>query len=263
MARMCIVLLCLLVFSGRANAEDDPLYIFAAASLTDVINAASEEFDRRTDALSVGVFGSSASLARQIQSGSPADVFVSANTAWMDLVEENGFIVGGSRKVVARNALVIIGSMDRRQRMNIGAATVLGDLPPDKKLMLGEPSSVPVGIYGAQALKSLGLYEKLSPNLIFGENTRAVLAWTERGETDLAIVYQTDALTSRKVQVVDRIDANAHSPIVYPAAAVKGDKSEQARRFISFLLSDVGQLTFKRFGFLAPDLPLDPSAQTP
>jgi len=263
MVRLCIVLLWLATFTGRAHADDDPLYIFAAASLTDVVNAASAEFDRRSGSTTVGVFGSSASLARQIQSGSPADVFVSANVAWMDFVEESGLIVRGTREVVARNALVIIGSMNRRQKLNAGAATVLGDLPPGRKLMMGEPSSVPVGIYGAQALKTLGLYDKLSPNLIFGENTRAVLAWTERGETDLAIVYQTDALTSRKVQVVNRIDANAHDPIVYPAAAVKGGKSEQARQFLSFLLSDAGQLTFKRFGFLTPDLTLDPSPQTP
>jgi len=263
MARMWFLFLCLTVFADKAHAEKDPLYIFAAASLTDVINTAVQEFNRRTDGYAVGVFASSASLARQIQSGSPADVFVSANIEWMDFVEEKGLILKPSRKIIARNALVIIGSMNRRQRLNVGPSTVLMELPTDKKLMLGEPGSVPVGIYGAQALQSLGLYDKLAGNLIFGENTRAVLAWTERGETDLAIVYQTDALTSRKVQVINRIDANTHSPIVYPAAAVKGDNTEEANRFITFLLSDVGQLTFRRFGFLAPDLPLDPAPQTP
>lgn len=263
MARIFFLLFALGASAGGAQANDEPLYIFAAASLTDAINAAAEEFDRRTDGSSVGVYASSAALARQIQSGSPADVFVSANIAWMDLVEKNGFTVKNSRKVVARNALVIIGSMDRRQRLNIGTATILGELPADRKLMLGEPSSVPVGIYAAQALQSLGLYERLATNLIFGENTRAVLAWTERGETDLAIVYQTDALTSRKVQVINRIDGSSHTPIVYPAAVVKADQTERAESFIAFLLSNAGQSIFRRFGFLAPDVALDPSPETP
>ena len=263
MLRLSIVFLCLSMFANEGRAEDEPLYVFAAASLTDVISAAAEEFERRTDVKTVGVFASSASLARQIESGSPAHVFVSANAAWMDYLEQNQMLAEQTRNIVARNALVIIGSMDRRQRLNIGSTTLLSELPPGKKVMLGEPNSVPVGIYAAQALQTLGLYEKLTPHLIFGENTRAVLAWAERGEADLAIVYQTDALTSRKVQVINRIDQNAHDPILYPAAALKSDKLKLAESFIDFLLSDVGQLTFRRFGFLEPEVPLDPTPQTP
>ena len=263
MTRFGVALLLFFGLVGGVRADEDPVYIFAAASLTDVITAAGEEFERRSATPALGVFASSAALARQIQSGSPADVFISANTAWMDLVEEQGFTIQSSRKIVARNALVIVGAWDRRQQLNAGPATLLNDFPADKRLMLGEPTSVPVGIYAAQALRSLGLYEKLAPNLIFGENTRAVLAWMERGEADFAIVYQTDALTSRKVRVLSRIDVNAHAPIAYPAIVLKGDRTEAAGNFISFLLSESGQLIFRRFGFLAPDLNLDPAPQTP
>ena len=245
------------------NADETPLNVFAAASLADVIGEISELHYAQTGIPVQPVFASSSALARQIEAGAPADIFISANHKWMQALELRGLVDPDSTRSVTGNQLVLIAPIDARPEVAGGTHIRAALSKSIGLLVLGEPETVPVGIYGAQALKALGLYDALLPKMLFASDARAVLAWVERGEADLGLVYQTDAKTSTRIKQVSKIADALHDPIVYPAGLVGGSQHPHGSAFLDFLLSDQAQNVFSAYGFYPPRETLDRSEQTP
>lgn len=232
-------------------AFSDEIVVFAAASLTDAIEEVSEAFEQHSGHTVIPVFASSAILARQIAEYAPADIFVSASTAWMDYLAQQSLIVPGSRQDLLANGLVLIAPNDRPVPEDALArlVDVLGD---DGRLAIGDPDSVPAGIYAAEALSSLGLWDQVAPRTARAGNVRAALAMVARGEAPFGIVYATDALISDDVVIAATVPPDSHTPIVYPVglvADIDGADATAAQAYLEFLSSETAVDLFRFYGF--------------
>ena len=244
----CVVLAFALL---PASAAADRLTVFAAASLADAMAEVAARFESATGhEVAVSAAGSSA-LARQIQRGAPADVFVSANPGWMDLLEEEGRILPQTRIDLLRNRLVLIAHGEAAgratERAEIGPELDLAGRLGDGRLAMALVEAVPAGIYGKAALTTLGLWATVAPRVAQTDNVRAALALVATGEAPLGIVYATDAAAEDDVSVVGTFPEDAHPPIVYPAAAVSD--SAAARAFLDWLTGPAARAVFEGHGF--------------
>ncbi|MBN8553044.1 MAG: molybdate ABC transporter substrate-binding protein [Caulobacterales bacterium] len=244
--------------SARPEGAARALSVFAAASLTEALDAALAEFESQTGLETQAVYAGSAQLARQIQNGAPADLFISADAEWMDWLEARGRIDVAARHTLAGNRLVLISPASgdtRRLDLTPGPALSRRFLArlSDGRLATAEPE-VPAGRYGRQALTALGLWTSLEPHLAPAENVRAALTLVARGEAELGIVYQTDAIAEPNVAIVAEFADDLHSPIVYPAAPVlqPAMQAESCARLMDYLSGSDGQQIFQRFGFAPP-----------
>jgi len=191
-------------------------------------------------------FGSSGSLAQQIEQGAPTDIFLSASKKWMDDLEEKGEILPDSRQDLLLNELVAIVPADK------DSVTSFSDFATKNvsKIALGEPDSVPAGQYAREALTSLNLFDAVQSKLVFGKDVRQILSYVETGNVDVGLVYATDAKTSDQVKVIATFSADTHTPIVYPIGIVAdSDRAEVARAFLEFLSSDAAADIFENYGF--------------
>jgi molybdate transport system substrate-binding protein len=236
------------VLAGERAPEE--ITVFAAASLTDVLEEIGAAFTRETGVPVRFSFAASSALARQIESGAPADVFVSADLEWMDHLESRSLIDRASRRNVASNALVLIAPAESRIELEIrpgfDIATALGG----GRLAIAEPASVPAGRYARAALTKLGVWNEVESRLVPAESVRAALAYVSRGEVPLGIVYRTDALVDRGVRVVATFPSDTHPAIVYPAGAVSG--RGQGAGFVTYLGAEQARALFDKHGFTAP-----------
>lgn len=250
LVKKLVRLLTLLVLASLAwsAAAAAPVRIYAAASLTTALGEAAARWRQAGHAAPTTVFAASSTLAKQIEAGAPADIYASADISWMDYVEKAGRLRAGSRTNLLGNTLVLIAPRGRApQGLRLEAGF---DLPGAFKgrLCTGEPGVVPVGIYAKEALGALGWWNALAPRIVGTDDVRTALAFVERGECPLGIVYATDAAISDKVEVVATFPAASHPPIVYPFALLKG-ASPEARAFYAFLGSPGAKATFERYGF--------------
>ena len=230
------------------------LGLFAAASLGEVLDAAIARYADETGRAVRGVYAGSAQLARQIAQGAPADLFISADEAWMDWLDERGLIDAAARRTAAANSLVLIAPASAPERpFALERGADLAGRLRGGRLAMAEPE-VPAGRYGREALGALGLWPQVEGRLALGENVRAALALTARGETPLGVVYATDARAEPRVRVVAVFPPETHTPIVYPAAPVRreGADAEGARAFLEFLSGHGGQALFRAHGFAPP-----------
>ena len=242
-----LALLALLALSTAVRAEQ-PVRVFAAASLTDALNDIGAEWQKAGHPRPSLAYGSSSTLARQIEAGAPADVFASADLTWMDYLDRRGWVAASTRVNLLGNDLVLIVPKGKqfpvqmKAKFDIAAAF-------DGKLCTGEPGVVPAGIYARQSLESLGWWQSLRSRIVGTDDVRTALAFVERGECPLGIVYATDAKISDKVEVLERFPDSSHQPIVYPFAAVK-DARPEAKAFLRFLhTSPVATGIFEHYGF--------------
>ncbi len=236
--------------AGATSARADGVTVFAAASLKTAVDEIADGFAAATgDRATVSLAGSSA-LARQIQQGAPADVFISANEAWMDVLEEDGRIAPGTRFDLARNRLVLIAHGADAPPVEIGPGLDLTGLLKGSRLAMALVEAVPAGIYGKAALESLGLWDAAAPLVAQADNVRAALALVALGEAPYGIVYATDAAAESRVTVVGRLPEDSHPPIVYPAAAIAGRDTAAARRFLQYLRGDAARAALARHDFL-------------
>ena len=224
--------------------------VLAAASTTHVIDDAIERFAAGPDDRVVASHAGTSALARQIESGAPADIFVAANAAWMDHVEALGLIEPGSRRVLAGNRLVFVTGDSGMAPFEPSASLDLRALLAGGRLAIGNPDHVPAGIYARQALKTLGLWPSVKDQLAPAADVRAALALVVRGEVPLGIVYATDALLVPDVRVIAEVPTSLHAPIVYPVALIAGRESSLAARFFAFLTGPEGRAAFARAGFI-------------
>lgn len=234
---------------GAAPAATPPV-VLAAASLQESMNAAADGWAKRGHPRPVILFAASSTLARQIEAGAPADLFVSADEEWMDALAAKRLIAAGTRADLVGNRLVVVEPAGRRSVIPTSGARlarVLGAAP----LAMADPDSVPAGKYGKAALEKLGAWNAVAPKVVRAENVRAALALVERGAAPFGIVYLTDAKASAKVRVAGVFPRSSHPPIVYPLARIASSTNPEGEGFRRFLLSPRGRVIFARFGFSA------------
>lgn len=244
-----VLILCTLALPVRAaDAPDQELLVFAAASLTNSLDEIGTAYTQKTQHVKFSYAASSA-LARQLEAGSRADVFVSADLEWMDYVQARNLIDRSTRQNLLSNRLVLVAPADSKIELKIAPgfalATALGS---NGRLATGDPESVPVGKYARSALTSLGVWNDVADRLVRADNVRSALAFIARGETPLGIVYETDAKVEKRVRIVDYFPASSHPPIVYPVAATAPARPA-AKQFVEFLQSAPAQEIFRKYGF--------------
>lgn len=232
----------------RALAAPGAPLVLAAASLTESMTAAAAAWAAKGHGRPVCAFAASSALARQILAGARADLFVSADEAWMDVVERRGLIAPGTRAAFLGNRLVVV--RPRGSRGGGGAGVPLAALLGRGPLALADPDSVPAGRYARASLERLGAWGAVAPRVVRGESVRAALAFVERGAAPFGIVYATDARASARVEVVRVLPEASHPPIRYPLARLRASASGEAEPFRRFLLGGEGRAIFRRFGFL-------------
>lgn len=221
--------------------------VFAAASLKNALDTIAAEYSAKTgDTLAIS-YESSGKLAKQIQAGAPADLFISAAINWMDAVQESGDIQPETRQDLLGNDLVLIGAPDAED-VDLKPGVDLAALLDGGKLAMGMVDSVPAGMYGKEALTSLGIWETVAPDVAQTDNVRAALALVSAGEAPFGIVYSSDAVSDSGVRVVGIFPADSHAPIVYPAALTTTAKPEAAA-FLSALKTPEAAAAFKAQGF--------------
>ena len=235
-------------WAGPAAAER--AIVLAAASTAHAIDEVIGQFEAGPGESVVASYAGTSALARQIESGAPADIFLSANAAWMDHVEAQGLIEPGSRQVLAGNRLVFVTGASDMALFEPSAALDLSALLKGGRLAIGNPDHVPAGIYARQALEALGLWLGVRSQLAPAADVRAALALVARGEAPLGIVYASDAARIEGVHVVGTIPASLHEPIVYSVALIAGRISPLATRFFDFLTGPEGRAAFARAGFI-------------
>lgn len=234
--------------SHRVHAEE--VTVFAAASLTSALNEIREKFlGKGGDTLRVS-YAASSTLARQIENGAPAHVFVSADLEWMDYLEGKGLVDGASRLNLLGNMLVLIAPAGSRlTNLRLEVDNSIMDALGDGRMATGDPDHVPVGKYARQAFETLGQWKAVEGRLARMDSVRSALAMVERAEVPLGIVYATDAAVSSKVKVVATFPGALHAPVIYPVALVKGRESPAARAFIAFLQGNEAKGIFTKYGF--------------
>jgi molybdate transport system substrate-binding protein len=230
------------------HAEPE-IQVFAAASLSDALKEIKANY--RGEKLNFNLAASSI-LARQIEEGAPADIFISADEAKMDALEKKGLLLAGSRHDLLGNTLVVVAALEEK-----GTLAGILDLTKNKKvkIAIGQPDTVPAGIYAREYLTKAGIWNALKDELVPTDNVRAALAAVEAGNAQYGIVYKTDALISKKVHVVLEVSASEGPKIVYPVAVIKNPKpagldgDKAARMFESYLFSPPAQAIFQKYGF--------------
>ncbi len=231
-------------------AQAESVTVFAAASMTNAMQEIEERFEAASGhELVVSLAGSSA-LARQIQQGAPADVFISANPGWMDRLESEGLIEEGTRFDLLNNSIVLIAHGRDAAPVEIGPDMDMAGLLDGGRLAMAMVDAVPAGIYGKASLASLGLWDGIAREVAQADNVRAALALVAAGEAPYGIVYATDAAASDNVTVVATFPADSHPPIVYPAADVEGRDTEAETAFMEFLRGPEARAAFERQGFI-------------
>ncbi|WP_439577539.1 molybdate ABC transporter substrate-binding protein [Elioraea sp.] len=244
-------LIALAVLATPSAATATEVTVFAAASLTNALQALGAQWQAAgQDAIRFS-FAASSTLARQIEQGAGAQIFASADERWMDYLAERNLILPASRTSMLGNTLVLIAPASSAQaevsiRRGLDLAALLG---PQGRIATGDPAHVPVGRYAQQALEALGLWEIANPRLARADNVRAALLFVERGDAPLGIVYGTDAAASQAVRVIGTFPADSHAPISYPFALTRRGDTAEARAVLVFLTGREARATWKRFGF--------------
>ena len=240
------MLVCVAVFATEPAAR--PVTVFAAASLTDVLDELGQQFTESTGAKVRFSFAASSILARQIEAGADADVYFSADRDWMDYLEQRGLIQSRSRHDLLSNRLALIAPADSRVELKIEPGFPLLSALGSGRLATGDPDAVPVGRYARSALMSLGVWNDVVDRLVRAEDVRTALAWVARGEAPMGIVYETDARMEKRVRLVGLFPQDSHPRITYPMALTKVAIPDAAR-FSEFVRSDASRAVFERYGF--------------
>lgn len=235
---------------ASAMAAAAPPTIFAAASLEPALDQLAHDGALGSPAPRL-VYAASSALARQIENGAPADLFISADERWMDDAARHDAIVPSTRTDLLGNALVLIAPSDSRARFDPthGAASLLEALGRDGRLAIALPDSVPAGLYAKQSLTKLGMWQALQPRMAMTRDVRAALNLVVLGQCPLGVVYRSDAVSEPRVRVLATFPAASHKPIVYPVAIVKGHDDDATRALLAALQAERARDVFRRWGF--------------
>ena len=238
-------------YAQNASRETDKIIIFAAASLTDVLSDIAHHYEMKTNKKWAISFAGSSALARQIQQGAPADIFISADEIWMNEVQKTNDIDPTSRINLLSNDLVLItSSSSPLTSFDVNEAS-LAQVDLSQRITTGEVNSVPIGHYAKQALSFFNQWEHFKPALIETDNVRASLNLVSRREVGLGIVYATDAALMKDVKIIATFPATSHDPIIYPIALTR-HHSTDANDALRFLTSEDARAIFTSYGFKTP-----------
>jgi molybdate transport system substrate-binding protein len=232
-----------------ALAQEKNLTVFAAASMKNALDDVNAAYTAKTGVKVAASYAASSTLAKQIEQGAPADVFVSADTDWMDYAISKKNINEPTRVNLLGNSIVLIAPKDSKiDNVTIAQGFDLAKLAGDGKIATGDVKSVPVGKYAQAALEKLGAWQAAAPKFAMAESVRAALALVARGEAVLGIVYSTDAKVEPGVKIVGTFPADSHPPIIYPVAATTTAKPD-ATDYLAFLKSSAAKTIFEKYGF--------------
>jgi len=235
---------------AQLPAGTQPPLVFAAASLKNALDAVAADWQREAGKRAVFVYAASSALARQIEAGAPADIFISADLDWMDWAEQRKLVLPTKRETLLGNTLVLVAAADSRIDFKIAPGADLAAALGNSRLAVGEPNSVPAGKYAREALEKLGLWSSVANRLAPGSDVRAALNFVARGEARLGIVYGSDAHAEPRVKVVDTFPESSHAPILYPAALLAGSRSADAAALFAYLRSPSAARDFAAQGFV-------------
>lgn len=245
--RLAATLLALGLAPLGAGAAD--VTVFAAASMKTALDEIAVRYAEETGNRLVASLAASSALARQIQQGAPADVFVSASTDWMDALEKDGLIDPASRFDLLGNRIVLVAHGAGAPQVTVAPGMDLAGMLGDGRLSMAMVDSVPAGVYGKAALVSLGVWDAVAPKVAQADNVRAALALVSTGEAPFGIVYATDAAADPGVSVVATFPADTHPPIVYPAARITASQNPLAEELLAYLRGPAARAAFERQGF--------------
>lgn len=247
-----VALFCTFTLLQAPHARTEPVVtVFAAASLTDAVTRIGETYTAKTGIRVRLSFASSSTLARQIEAGAGAEIFLSANALWMDYLKSRSLLAGDRRRAVISNALVLIASTQFHPSKPLTPTIEALSLDGFKGwLAIGDPAHVPAGLYARQALEHLGQWEALQSRMALSDSVRSALALVGRGEAALGVVYRTDASISKQVRVVAEFPAASHDPIVYPFAITAGHDRPDVRNLFDYLTGPEAIEIFERYGFV-------------
>lgn len=243
------LLLCLFACLPAAAAER--IVVFAAASLKEALDAAARSFEAASGHTVVVSYAASSALARQIEAGAPASVFLSADTDWTDHVQSKGLALPGTRRDVLSNQLVLVAPASSAVQVRLAPGVDLSAALGTRRIALANPAAVPAGKYARAALANLGAWSAIEGKVAAAENVRAALALVARGEAPLGVVYRTDAVAEKAVRIVDAFPPTSHPRIVYPLVRLKGSSSAAAA-FSDYIAGPEARPIFTRFGFATP-----------
>jgi len=232
-----------------AASEPKAPLVLAAASLQESMNAAADAWSRKGHPRPRISFAGSSALARQIEAGAKADLFISADEQWMDAVQSRKLIKTGTRVSFLRNTLVLIAPRNSKASLAVRPGMPLARALGSGRLSVADPAGVPAGLYAKEALTRLGVWDSVADKLAPAENVRAALALVSRGAAPLGIVYATDARADPGVRIVGRFPQTSHQQISYPLARLAVSTNPEAEAFRRFLISAEGKAVFRRFGF--------------
>lgn len=234
-----------------AQGDRPDLLVFAAASLQTALDELTPQVEAATGVQLRASYAASSTLARQIENGAPADIFISADERWMDDVANHGAILPSTRADLLGNALVLVAPAGSKASVDLapGAASLLSALGRDGRLAIALPDSVPAGIYAKQSLARLGMWSALQPRMAMARDVRAALNLVVLGQCPLGIVYRSDAVSEARVKVLATFPADSHKPVVYPAAIVREHDNAGVRALLAALESGRAAAVFRRRGF--------------
>jgi molybdate transport system substrate-binding protein len=233
----------------QAHAQGHDLLVFGAASLKNALDDADALYQRETGRKVVVSYGASSTLAKQIENGAPADIFISADLDWMDYVAQRKLIKPETRVNLLGNKLVLVAPADSRVNLAIVPNFPLAQALGNNRLAMADPASVPAGKYGKAALEALGVWSSVESKVAPAQDVRATLLLVSRGEAPLGIVYQTDAAADKGVKIVAAFPEATHPPIIYPAAVTAASNDPNAAAYASFLKSAAAKPAFQKQGF--------------
>ncbi len=233
------------------KTEVGEITVFAAASLKNALDAAAADYLTKSGKKVVASYAASSALAKQIEQGAPADIFISADLAWMDYVAKANLIKPDTRANLLGNRLVVVAPASSTAKLDIAEGFALADaLGADGKLAVGDVQAVPAGKYAKAALETLKVWPTVENRLAQAENVRAALTLVSRGEAPLGIVYETDASADKGVKIVGVFPESSHPPIIYPLAVLSGAKDATAAGdFVAYLKSAEAAPVFEKQGF--------------
>ena len=247
MLRSVLSILSLLLVSPVAAQARPPL-VLAAASLQESMTAAADAWAKQGHPKPVISFAASSALARQVEAGGGADLFLSADQEWMDALAAKRLIVARTRVTFLGNRLVVVAARDNPVRIPVRPPAALARVLGAGPLAMAD-APVPAGRYGEAALRALGVWNAVAPRVVRGDSVRAALTLVERGAAPLGIVYATDARASAAVRIAGVFPASSHPPITYPVARLAGSRNPEGEAFRRFLVSARGKAIFARYGF--------------
>ena len=245
---LAAVVLCTSFCPPAVAAEK--LVVFAAASLRDALSEVARRYEQESGVRIVQSYAGSGTLARQIERGAPAAIYVSADLDWVDYLEKRGLLEPGSRRNLLRNELVLIAPAGSTASLAIGPGFALAAALGRGRLAMADPDHVPAGKYARAALETLGVWRAVASRIARAENVRTALNFVSRGEAPFGIVYRTDAAADSNVRIVGQFPVDSHPPIVYPVTLVAANANASAQSFLRYLESGDAMAIFRRHGFV-------------